>query len=71
MDKQSFISYLMKYDKYTDFIEHSGVSGMSWYHHDPKRRQQGEKAYKKGRNTEGFIVKLAIYLTICKDRCKV
>ena len=58
MDKRSSISYLMKYDKYTDFIEHSGVSGMSWYHHDPKRRQQGEKAYKKGRNTEGFIVKL-------------
>ena len=57
MDKRSFVSYLMKYDKYTDFIEHSGVSGMSWYHHDPKRRQQGEKAYKKGRNTEGFIVK--------------
>ena len=57
MDERRFLSYLMKYDKYTDIIEHSGVPGMSWYHHDPNRRQQGEKAYVKGKDTEGFVVK--------------
>ena len=57
MDYLLFLSYLMKYDKYADFIEHSGVDGMSWYHHDENRRQQGEKAYAHGKDTEGFVIK--------------
>ena len=43
--------------KNDDFLCHYGVPKMKWYEHDSNRRQQGENAYAKKRNTKGFILK--------------